>query len=240
MQFYFIRHAQSANNAMWASTGSNLERSEDPDLTELGVRQARSLADFLALGDARGGCRCDESREGGFGLTHLYSSLMIRSVKTGAIVAKRLGLKLEALQEIHERGGIYLEDHEGGEIEYLPGRSRSYFSENYPDLVLPETFIDAGWWDRRPVESPEDSLGRARAFLQGLRDRHANTDDRVAVISHGGFYNDFLASLLGLQAQSVYWFTLYNTAITRIKFDEDWVELVYQNRVEHLTPEMVT
>ena len=47
MQFYFIRHGQSENNALWERTGSSEGRSEDPELTALGHRQAKRLAQFL-------------------------------------------------------------------------------------------------------------------------------------------------------------------------------------------------
>ena len=39
MQFYFIRHGQSTNNALWETTRSNKGRSEDPELSELGHLQ---------------------------------------------------------------------------------------------------------------------------------------------------------------------------------------------------------
>ncbi|NJK45922.1 MAG: histidine phosphatase family protein [Pleurocapsa sp. SU_196_0] len=47
MRLYFIRHAQSSNNALWDSTGSENGRSDDPELSDVGVMQARALGDFL-------------------------------------------------------------------------------------------------------------------------------------------------------------------------------------------------
>jgi bisphosphoglycerate-dependent phosphoglycerate mutase len=76
MQLYIIRHGQSVNNALWSTTGSNENRVEDPELTEMGKRQAELVADYLA---------CTPSSEirlpygvpygtnfGGFSLTNLY------------------------------------------------------------------------------------------------------------------------------------------------------------------------
>jgi 2,3-bisphosphoglycerate-dependent phosphoglycerate mutase len=71
-------------------------------------------------------------------------------------------------------------------------------------------------------------------------ERHGNTQDRVAVVSHGGFYNHFLAVVLGLEARGKWWFLLNNTAITRIDFTLEEARLVYQNRVEHLPRELIT
>ena len=45
MTLFLIRHAQSANNALYDSSGSTIGRVEDPELTSLGVRQAQILAD---------------------------------------------------------------------------------------------------------------------------------------------------------------------------------------------------
>ena len=41
MQLYFIRHAQSENNWLFARTGSFDGRHEDPGITHLGQQQAR-------------------------------------------------------------------------------------------------------------------------------------------------------------------------------------------------------
>jgi broad specificity phosphatase PhoE len=73
-----------------------------------------------------------------------------------------------------------------------------------------------------------------------LRDRHAGDEERIAIVSHGGFYNDLLHTILKLPRRNGLWFSLYNTAITRIDFHPDLVELVNQNRVDHLPCEMIT
>ena len=48
MHLYIIRHAQSANNELYATTGGSKGRQADPPLTELGHRQAQVLARALA------------------------------------------------------------------------------------------------------------------------------------------------------------------------------------------------
>jgi 2,3-bisphosphoglycerate-dependent phosphoglycerate mutase len=245
MLFYFIRHAQSVNNAHWTATGSDEWRSEDPEITDLGMRQAEVLADFLATGNPRGGIRSNGGPPTGFDLTHIYSSYMVRAIKTGTIVAERLGLPLKGLSQIHERGGIYLKDHDTGKSECLPGKDRSYLTTYYPKFILPDDFIDTGWWDRRPVETDEECYQRARLFLDELLKEHGGTEDRVAIVSHGGFYNDFLWNLLDIKPQNRPWFLMYNTAVTRIEFHErknkaQEIVLTYQNRVEHLSADLIT
>ena len=52
MRFYFIRHGQSENNALWDQTGSNSGRNYDPELTAIGREQAERLARFISNADA--------------------------------------------------------------------------------------------------------------------------------------------------------------------------------------------
>jgi 2,3-bisphosphoglycerate-dependent phosphoglycerate mutase len=225
MQFYFIRHGQSENNALWECTDYARVRIEDPGLTEVGRQQAEFVAQFLGRADST--------------LTHLYSSLMLRAVATGAIIAKRLDLPLVAWEDLHERGGIYLEDEQTGEFIGQAGKNRAYFETHYPDFVLPDSLGEAGWWNR-PFEEPEQRLTRAKRFWRDLMERHGHTDDRVAVVSHGGFYNDLLAAILNLSETEGYWFALHNAAITRLDLNDERIRLIYLNRVDFLPKELVT
>jgi 2,3-bisphosphoglycerate-dependent phosphoglycerate mutase len=243
MQFYFIRHGQSENNVLWKRTSSTKGRSEDPKLTEVGQQQAEFVAQFLRQTgppDCKsGGSGSDIQNIAGFGITHLYSSLMVRAVATGTIIAKALDLPLVAWEDLHEWGGIYLYDEQTDERLGLAGRNRAYFEAHYPDFVLPDSLGEAGWWNR-PFEEPEQRLPRAKRFLRDLMERHGRTDDRVAVVSHGGFYNYLLAAILNLPEREGYWFALNNAAITRIDFDEERIRLIYLNRVDFLPKELVT
>ena len=239
MQFYFIRHAQSTNNALWDVTRSSSGRDEDPELTGIGQEQARLLAGFLKTGNPLGG-RPTPGFQTGFGLTHLYCSLMARSAATGWIVSQALGIPLEALEDVHEEGGIYLEDAESGERVGLPGKNRAYFESTYPGIRLPETLGEAGWWNNRPFEVEEARVERARRFVAALLEKHGSRPDRVAVISHGGFYNRVLAAILGLNPEARVWGVLHNTGITRIDFERGYTDLLYMNRTDFLPADLLT
>ncbi len=239
MEFYFIRHGQSENNRLWATSGSYEGRHEDPPLTDVGREQARRLAEFLRQpGLAHSGELPDIHNVSGFDLTHLYCSLMIRAVETGMAVSEALGLPLVAWEDAHEVGGIHQVDLSSGERQGLPGRNRAYFEEHFPDLVLPDSLAEGGWWDR-PCESREQALGRARRFVRDLLTRHGE-DDRVAVISHGDFYNCVLSAIFDLPTDDKAWFSLNNVGLTRINFEGDSVWLAYANRVDFLPPELIT
>lgn len=261
MQVYFIRHAQSANNALWANSGASQGRSEDPELTETGRRQAEVLADFLRRAAGSNSGNDDWRSTSGFHLTHIYTSLMVRAVMTGVTVARALGLRLEAWPDLHECGGIYLEDESGNRRVGLPGKTRAYFETSYPELVLPETLNEAGWWGR-PFEETIGRTRRAARVWRELLRRHGGSDDRVAVITHGCFYNHLMSALLKLpwhQTSSIryglyhalvrlrlarrrfFWFQLNNAGITRLDFrDDGGAVLVYQNRVDYLPPDLIT
>ncbi len=238
MQFYFIRHGQSENNLLWETTGASVGRNQDPELTPTGVKQAQVLADFLAHGIDVFNARRPNQQGAGFDITHLYTSLMVRSVATGTKVARELNLPLTAWVDAHETGGIYLADEKAGTFVGQPGNNRKYFETNYPDLVLPVTLGEAGWWNR-PFEEREVRPIRAEHFLQELVARHGGTDDHVALISHGGFYNHLMRALLKMTCENC-WFGINNVAITRVDFSPEDVGVVYSNRIDFLPRDLIT
>jgi len=240
MQLYFIRHGQSANNALRAATGREEGRSFDPPLTELGRRQAQRLADSLAHeppADEAGGL--DPQNRAGFGLTQLYASLMLRSVATGEILAARLGVPLRAWAVWHEVGGLYLDDPATGGPVGRAGPNRAYFEEHHPRLELGADVGEAGWWNR-PFEPEAERSARAGRALAALMARHGGTEDRVAVVSHGGFYQVVIGALLGCDGRQPAATVLNNCAVSRIDFVEERAYLVYSNRAEHLPAGLIT
>jgi 2,3-bisphosphoglycerate-dependent phosphoglycerate mutase len=247
MELYFIRHAQSENNLLWTETGSAVGRKADPSITDTGHQQAQHLAQFLAQPventDRTGS---DFQNRQGMGLTHLYCSLMVRTMQTGIYIARACQLPLVALPDLHEVSGLYLEDEATGERMSVPGPTRTEFLAQFPDLILPDEVGEAGWWSR-PPEPRDETMIRAQAVLAYLREKHGGTEDRVAIISHGGFYQRFMTAVLDLPPEHLhldsthrYRFAINNVAITRIILGDDFTGLAYQNRVDFLPPELVT
>jgi 2,3-bisphosphoglycerate-dependent phosphoglycerate mutase len=120
------------------------------------------------------------------------------------------------------------------------GQSRAFFEANFPGIVLPQSFADAGWWDRRPYEEPEGTARRAEAFLDALIAKHGKTDDRVAVVSHGAFFNYLIGAITGVTVRGGFWYAMNNTAITRFDFFGEYTLVVYLNRTDHLPGEMLS
>lgn len=247
MQLFLIRHTQSENNALWYKTGSSDGRSEDPGLTELGHQQAEYLADFIAGPSSDGSQpQNDVLDRNGLKLTHLYCSLMRRSIQTGLIVAERVKLPLIALEGIHERGGIYLADPETKENKGLPGPNRDHFEEQYPELILPASLGAEGWWNR-PYETINASIERAESVIDWLLTTHDNSDDRVAMIIHAGFIQSLFTVLFQMplvEDSPSYgrdvWVKANNGSITRIDFLANMIRLNYQNRIAFIPGHLVT
>lgn len=242
MQLYLVRHGQSENNLLWDNTSSAVGRHEDPALTETGRKQAEHVAKFFSqpfVPDASF-ARQVQNRNG-FGITHIYASLMDRAVATGSHISRALGLPLLAWEDLHEGGGIYLENEATGEREGRPGKHRAYFRQNYPELVLAADAHEAGWWNR-PYESKSDLAGRARRVYDDLLTRHGATDDRVIAITHGEFYTYLIGAMFNLPPpmEGRYWFSLNNTAVTRVDFRDGHVVPIYMNRADFLPTELLT
>lgn len=242
MQFYFVRHAQSSNNLLWDTTQSSVGRSEDPELTDVGKKQAEHLARFLAQSNPHVNVHgTDYQNATGFGITHVYSSLMVRAVTTGAAVAHALDLQLIGLEDLHEWGGIYLQNLETREYAGLPGKTRSHFETHYPNLILPASVDEAGWWKQRPREEETQVVARAERVWNELVTRHSGTNDCVAVISHGAFMSVLMRTIFKMQLTAEnFWLVMNNVAITRIDLESTQVVMVYLNKIDYLPNELIT
>ncbi len=247
MQLYFIRHAQSENNYLYHTTGSSVGRKADPLLTDTGWQQARCLANYLAsFPPLEAANTWDRGNHQGFGLTHIYTSLFRRAVDTASCLGDALGIAPEVWFDLHERRGVYLKHAESEDYIGLAGQPRSFYEQNYPNLKLPDNFGEEGWW-ARPAEPMQAVPARAARVLASLLERHGSTDDRVAFVSHGGFYAIFMHTLLGSplspetgQHPENCWFVLQNAAISRIDFIPPYVDIVYTNRSDYLPQELFT
>ena len=239
MQLYFIRHAQSENNQKWADTGTSQGRSEDPLLTAIGRKQAVCLADYInARRLITPANPYDELNGHAIQLTHLYTSLMTRAILTAHEVAVKIEQPLYGWVDLHEGGGIYLDDAETGEPLGLPGKKPDELQQLSAKLVLSEINPN-GWWNRSFEERPE-RFARGRRVVQAILEKHGDTNDSIAIFSHGVFFNYFISALFAQEERPPVWFYLNNTGITRIDLRNGNATLVYSNRTEHLPPDLLT
>ncbi|MBM3279759.1 MAG: histidine phosphatase family protein [Candidatus Handelsmanbacteria bacterium] len=238
MEVYFIRHGQSANNfiesAPPGSAAAQSNRHQDPELTDRGQRQAECAARYLAQG---GHLYPDELAAGGPFLDRLYCSPMIRALHTAQYLGQALGLRPQVWVEIHEMGGVYL-DQDGGRVGF-PGLRASQIRARFPEAQVPPQITEEGWW-RGGFEQAHQGKGRAIGAARQLRNL-AGEGGRVGLVSHGDFLNSLLKALENqLPGEATYW-EHRNTGITRLDFEPGGrMVLKYLNRVEHLSAELLT
>ncbi len=245
-RLYLIRHAQSANNEIWDGSDDHPQRAPDPEITSLGHRQAEALGQHLAHPHAEPRQHpfvAAETIE--FGLTHVYCSLMTRSIVTAEYIAGACDLELTALPDIFEKHGIY-EIADDGVARGLAGPGRSYFEQRFPRLNLPRDIDPEGWWNR-PFEDDIAFIERLQRVVAGFRQRLDGSDECVAMVAHGDFIDQFINELMGVdrhqQNYDNHWvanWALHNTSISRIDFVNGSHNVVYMNRIDHLANDLVT
>ena len=232
---YLIRHGQSGNNAL----GDVNLRTADPGLTPAGHAQAECVAKYLAREADKTDVRDGLVVDGGHGVQRLYCSAMLRTLQTTRPIAATLGLEPEVWLDVHEEGGIWLDDGDGrGPIGH-PGLSRGEIEAQFPGFVLTEGVTENGWWNR-PFETRADLVARAAQVALDVRQRIVGKEERVAIVSHGTFLSLLIQHLLLGQYVPGMRFSNHNTGISRLDFDDDYVMLRYLNRIDHLPRELVT
>ena len=118
---------------------------------------------------------------------------------------------------------------EHGELPAFPGRRVDQLGE----AVLIRDPLDSGG-DRQYSRRTPTGL-----YFQG--EAHGQEEERIAVVTHGGFMNDLLHAIADVGSADGIYFSHQNTGISRIDFMEDGtVRVRYLNWVAHLPPELVT
>ena len=213
MELFFIRHAQSQNNALPES-----QRVEDPDLTEIGHKQAQRLGEWIP----------------NLGLTQLFTSPFLRALQTTLPIHRATGLVPHVRTDLHEQGGCY----GGHTIENTvgrPGMTRAEIEQRFEGFRVSSDITGQGWWKSKPYEHFETASDRALALLQWTQEQFAGTDERVAFVSHAGFKLLFLEHFHVEPLECP-----RNTSVTNVKIVPGGAELKDFNRADHLPEELCT
>jgi 2,3-bisphosphoglycerate-dependent phosphoglycerate mutase len=164
---------------------------------------------------------------------------MVRSFVTAVHIAQALDLPLTVWKDLHELGGIYLDDPASGEPVGMPGKPSDYFLESYEYTQFMDPPEPDGWWNR-PFEEEYERSQRAERVLARLLALHGDTEDSVALVSHAGLYTFLMRELVGSHERRDLYFILENVGISRIKFEQGRVLLVYANRTDFLPDSLHT
>jgi 2,3-bisphosphoglycerate-dependent phosphoglycerate mutase len=232
MHLFLIRHGQSQNNA----NPDLSTRVSDPALTEIGQRQAETLAEYI------------EEHQQHFGFTHLYASPMLRALQTAAPIARRLNMPVHVWPDICEFGGVYLDSEGHPQGIAQPGLTRSTILEHFPFAQLPDSITDNGWWTMvTQRESFSHAVMRVVRVHEALAAR-ITQGERIALVSHGMFIDSLLKALLHKLPTSPeqLYFMHGNTAVTHVQLEaragEYYTEMMFHyinNRI-HLPADLWT
>lgn len=206
-EVYLIRHADALPGAEELVAGGY----DDQALSELGRRQAAALAERLRA----------------LPLAAIYSSPLGRAVQTAAPTAHALGLEVQIdadLREV-ELGPIGPEAFAGA----TPGERAEALRARLRDIAV--LALGSGKWSSIPGTEPSAHL-RARVTQAVGRIAAAHPGQRVAIISHGGAINAYLAALLDIERD--YFFPAANTAISVVRLKGEQRLLLTLNDIAHL------
>lgn len=207
MKLLIIRHGQSENNLLHATTGSYDGRSPDPEMTDLGHQQAQLLADSMTV-------MAQPAPD------VLYSSLMVRAVQTAVPIANTLDIPIYGHMDAYECGGPYVGVPHDPQPH--PGASRETLQALSERLILPDEVDESGWY-RGSTESMVERGRRGHKVITDLRKQYSGQDITIGIVCHEMIAQYLIRSSLGFETSdgSVEpWLSLNNTGTTYIDFEQ--------------------
>jgi len=206
-EIYLIRHADALPGAEEVADGGYDEQA----LSEVGRRQAEALG----------------ARMRGVPVAAVYSSPIGRARETAAAVATGHGLEVRIEHELREveLGPIGPDLNSGISQAELSKMLRQRLGE------IAAIAVTTGSWSSIPGSEPSARLrARVTAAIDGLARRHPG--ERIAVVSHAGAINAYIAAMLGLTND--YFFPAANTSVSIVRVKSARFMLLALNDVHHL------
>lgn len=147
-------------------------------------------------------------------LAAVYSSPLARAQQTAEIIAQACHTSLILDERLKER-----------HIGEWAGLTAAEVKERYPEVFKP------GWHINGPPggESQADLMARAAAVFEQIVVSHPDTT--VAVVSHGGTLNAYLAHLFGTQRGT---FAFDNAAYAKVHVKDERIHLMSLGSTSHL------
>lgn len=201
-ELYLIRHA----DALPAADAIVQGQYNDQPLSELGCLQSRALA----------------ARMSKLSLATIYCSPIKRARQTGSFLAASCGLAIQIEHDIRE---VECPPLASQEADGRAAAIRASLSE------VETAILRSGIWSQIPGCEPSAIL-RARLLSAITRIAKQHTGQRVAIVTHSGAINAYLAALLGLERD--YFFPAANTSLSVLRVKEQRHLLMSLNDVAHL------
>jgi broad specificity phosphatase PhoE len=210
-ELYLVRHADALPGAEEVVDGGY----DDQSLSELGRSQSLALAERMRQ----------------FTITAIYSSPIKRARQTASVVGDALGLEVrvdEALREVDLQPDPHL-------LANLDAEERARAVRGYLHDIE-SAALRVGIWSHIPGCEPSAKL---RARLTSVMDRivRQHSRERVAIVTHAGAINAYIAAALGLERD--FFFPASNASISVLRVKGQQHLLIRLNDVAHLLRESV-
>jgi probable phosphoglycerate mutase len=181
-----VRHGETEWNRVEKQQGHL-----NSDLTDLGFRQAKALAEGI------NGCKID----------FFYSSDLGRAIQTASIISQRIGKDFITDDRLRERN-----------LGILQGLTKREFEKEYPDESEklktndPDYRIPGG-------ESIRDRYMRCVDCVEDMSRRHCGKT--ILIVGHGGVLMSFIHKALNIPLTQKRTYSLFNGSINTFTLSED-------------------
>lgn len=193
--FLFLRHGQAKNNVERVLAG----RAKGYPLTDLGIKQANNIAEFLKP----------------FNISAIYSSPVERAEQTASIVAK----KLELVYNIDERlTEINMGSLSGMSYDEMFARHGNIFLKFYEGHEVIE---------QNGIETFSSIKKRVIDLVEHCSQKH--TDKNMLFVTHMDPIKSMLSTVMQLKPESLYELIIRNASITMFKKEQSGLSIVSIN-----------
>lgn len=154
------------------------------------------------------------------GIDALYSSPLQRARQTAEVISMATGVPIRYDDQLKEH-----------DLGLFTGHRWSDIIEQYPEL--------SKYWMEEARDMPGGEKqyvfhSRAAGTLRALAEEHAS--GKVAIVSHGGVFGEYLHYLLGLDREQRHPFHFDNASVSIVEVGGVVPRVLRLNDVSHLTP----
>ncbi len=193
--FLFLRHGQARNNVERILAG----RSTGYPLTDLGVKQAEKIGDFLEP----------------FNISTIYCSPVERAEQTAGIVAKKLGLRYKVDERLTEIDMGLLSGMPYEEMFAKHGNIFLKFYEGHPII------------EENRIETFASIKKRVIDLVEHCSKKHNEED--VLFVTHMDPIKSMLSTVMQLKPESLYELIIRNASLTMFKKEQGNLSVISIN-----------
>ncbi|MDE1815163.1 MAG: histidine phosphatase family protein [Thaumarchaeota archaeon] len=193
--FLFLRHGQARNNVERVLAG----RATGYPLTDLGIKQAENIADFLKP----------------FSISTIYSSPVERAEQTASIVAKKLDLDYKVDERLTEIDMGLLSGMPYEQMFAKHGNIFLKFYEGHPVI------------EENKIETFASIKKRVLDLVEHCNTKHDEKD--VLFVTHMDPIKSILSTIMQLRPESLYELIIRNASLTMFKKEQTNLSIISIN-----------